>query len=492
MTPRITLVPGTPDDDNREYLPEAIKGSDMVVNENGNNSQPYPERLVEHTGVVCDDVEDTWYTYVPASYDGSVDVPLVVSMHGGLMTGWGQAIYTSWTLLAEREGFICLFPNAHERRFWLIDVADSQVEASTKVADNGVYLNPPAASADDNHDLSMVRGLIRRLQSEYKIDAGRIFMQGMSMGNLMTGQFARFYGDILAGAAGSGGPTSPEVLFDEHGRVVNQAGPLAIWQTRLDLDAVPPHYGQPVEVVVPRNREYWAEVNGVKGLPQIALDGESNFAFYEGEHAPLVFRDVRNRDHGQTFDDAEIVWDYLFSGVRRDADGSIVVSEPLAPRTGDAFAISVAAGRSRAWVNNEVVELGGTCFRHDKLKYHGLDGDSAVRGSYLYVPVEFIARALGGAAEQAPDGTVATLTLPGGRTVEVARGVIGAVVDGRIRSMYAEAITRDGQMYLSLQWLCEDVLNLRATSYGDVLYVTDHHALLGKNMSELIDALLAQ
>ena len=42
------LLPGTPDDDNRDYLPERIKGSDIVVNENGNNSQPYPEKLTEY------------------------------------------------------------------------------------------------------------------------------------------------------------------------------------------------------------------------------------------------------------------------------------------------------------------------------------------------------------------------------------------------------------------------------------------------------------
>ena len=39
------LLPGTPDDDNRDYLPESIYHSDIVVNENGNNSQPYPPRL---------------------------------------------------------------------------------------------------------------------------------------------------------------------------------------------------------------------------------------------------------------------------------------------------------------------------------------------------------------------------------------------------------------------------------------------------------------
>ena len=54
MTGKMILRPGTPDDDNREYLPEKIKGSDIVVNENGNNSQPYPERLKECHGVIAD------------------------------------------------------------------------------------------------------------------------------------------------------------------------------------------------------------------------------------------------------------------------------------------------------------------------------------------------------------------------------------------------------------------------------------------------------
>ena len=69
MEYKVHLRAGTPDDDNRTYLPEAIKGSDMVVNENGNNSQPYPERLKECRGILADGLEDVWYEYVPASYD---------------------------------------------------------------------------------------------------------------------------------------------------------------------------------------------------------------------------------------------------------------------------------------------------------------------------------------------------------------------------------------------------------------------------------------
>ena len=61
MEYKIKLLPGEPNDENRDYLPEAIKGSLMVVNENGNNSQVYPARLQEYNGVIAPDgLEDVW------------------------------------------------------------------------------------------------------------------------------------------------------------------------------------------------------------------------------------------------------------------------------------------------------------------------------------------------------------------------------------------------------------------------------------------------
>jgi len=486
----IILKPGTPDDDNREYLPEHLKDSDVVVNENGNNSQPYPDRLEEHTGEVLEGAgEDTWYTYVPASYDGSRPVPLVISMHGGYMTGWGQAVYTAWTLLAEREGFIVLFPNAHLRRFWTIDIPADAIDAATAVQANGIYLNRPPADAAENVDNRLVLALIERLAGEYAIDRSRIFMQGMSMGNAMTGQFSRHLGSVLAGAAGSGGPTALDLLFDAQGERINAGGPLAIFQTRLERDGVPPHYGAEVGTVVTRNREYWTGLNGVTGTPQIAIIGEDNLAFFEGESAPVVFRDVKNRDHGQTLDDAEFVWSYLFSGVRREADGSIAVSEPRRARQGDALGIAVAEGSTRAWVGQRVVDLGGRAFTWRKLKYHGLEGAAEVRGEYLYVPLSFIADALGAVAQNA-DG-VGSLQWPQGPTIEFARGSIVALVDGEVRSMLAEAVERDGQLYVSLEWVAQHVLGLRASQCEGVLYVTDHHAELSRNMALLIADLLA-
>ena len=62
---KINLLPGIPDDDNRDYLPEYLKDSEIVVNENGNNSQVYPKRLEEKKGALVDEFVDTWYQYVP-------------------------------------------------------------------------------------------------------------------------------------------------------------------------------------------------------------------------------------------------------------------------------------------------------------------------------------------------------------------------------------------------------------------------------------------
>jgi poly(3-hydroxybutyrate) depolymerase len=487
--PPISLQPGTPDNDNREYLPESLKGSDIVVNENGNNSQPYPARLQEHKSILVDGEEDTWYLYVPESYRADFPTPLVISMHGGLMTGWGQAVYTSWTMIAEREGFLVLFPNAHLRRLWLIDIPDARIEEATAVREDGFYLNRPPKTPDDNHDMRMVLALIDRLVASHNVDPERIYMQGMSLGDGMTDQFTRYFGDRLAGAAGSGGPTAPGLLTDEQGEKVNRGGPVPIWQTRLELDYVPPHYGVPVHEAVTGHREYWIAINGTNSTPSISIHGVDNLAFYEGGAAPVVFRDVKNRDHGQTLDDAELVWSYLFSGTRRLSDGRIEMTSSRRTRRGDATSIAIADGSTTAWLDQEVVDLGGTAFVWHKLKYHGLEGQAESRGAYLYAPVGFIARALHAQLVQT-DGR-ARLTWPDGLVLEVARGSIAAIVNGDVAAMVAEAVDRDGQLYLPMEWVARDLRGLHASSCGEVLYITDHHAELSRNMALIIADLLS-
>lgn len=488
MKNRVLLRPGTPNDDNRTYLPEEIKGSDMVVNENGNNSQPYPARLVECTGVLTGDgLRDRWYEYVPAAYDGKAKVPLVVGNHGGLMTGWGHAVYTSWTMLADREGFICVFPDAHQARIWQVEGMFND-HAPDFLA--GADLAKVPEDYRENHDLNFLKALIEAMQEKYEIDEGRIFMQGMSAGNLMTAQFCRYYGGILAGAAGSGGPTQLDMLFTDEGKIKNVAGHLPVWQARPETNGTPP--GRPYsEMVLNRfNRFYWMELNGCEKTPQISIVGEHNFAFYTGTKSDVVYHDIKNRDHGQTLDEAFLYWDYFFSGLRRMPDGSIEKTATPLPRTGDAYAFAFTGGADKAWFGNRVVPMRAPAVKWRKLKYHGLNGGQKVRGEYLCVPLSFLAWACGAQYIPGEDTLTAELRLQDGRRLQFARGSIGCVIDNDLRSMYCEALHRGGELLVSAEWFCRYLLNLQVSACGDVVYVTDHFSALSANMADVLRELL--
>jgi hypothetical protein len=80
----------------------------------------------------------------------------------------------------------------------------------------------------------------------------------------------------------------------------------------------------------------------------------------------------------------------------------------------------------------------------------------------------------------------AIVVLKDGRQLQFARGSIGCVVAGRIHSMYCEAVFRDGELYVPIEWICKRLLNQHASSCEDVLYITDHDAELSLNMAFLI------
>ncbi len=485
---QMRLFPGTPDDDNRDYLPERIKGSDIVVNENGNNSIPYPARLRECRGPLTGDGrDDLWYEYIPESYDGTKPLPLVVSLHGGMMTGWGQAIYTSWTLAAEANGFLLALPNASEDRIWQVQWG------SWDFHDGDPEPPPPGAracpeNAAEGRDVQLVLGMVEHMKRHYKVDPERVFIQGMSMGNLMTALVARNYSSIFAGAAGSGCSSFLDRLFTPDGRVKG-ADCLPVWQSRPENNDIPPEKAVSLRVNK-YNRYYWLKRNACEGLPEISIVGENNLAFYHGALADQVYLDIKNRDHGQTLDDAALIWGYLFSGCRRLADGSIVHEESLLPRKGDAFAFALAEGERWAWRQNRVVPLPTPARPWQKLKYHGLNGGTKVRGEYCMAPLRFLAEVFGAALEELEDGARARLTLPDGRRLQFARGSIGCVIDNDLRSMYCEALHRDGQLLVSVEWFCRYLFNLTVTACDGVTYVTDHFAELSENMADLLRDLL--
>jgi hypothetical protein len=320
----------------------------------------------------------------------------------------------------------------------------------------------------DNHDLNFVKALIEKMQEKYNIDPGRIFMQGMSMGHMMTDQFARYYGDILAGAAGSGASAFGSQLYEEDGSIRNWGGPVPTWISHPEKNGMDGPMGDE-KAAQDTGIAYWSKINGVSSAPQIRIVGEDNFAFFTGDKADLVFLDIKNRDHGQALDEAFYYWNYMFSGLHREPNGALVKEKTI-----------------WEWLSNSVTEMPLAPIMWQKLKYHGLDGGQIVRGEYMCVSLRFLAKAFGASYTTENGGLEAVLTLADGRVAKFSRGVIGCLVDDNMYSMYCETLHRQGELLVSIEWFCRFLFNMNVSVCDDVVYVTDHFAELSTFMAELI------
>lgn len=484
----VQIKPGTPNDANRDYLPEGILGTDMVVNENGNNSQPIPDNLMKYHEVLADGYEGTWYEYIPSTYDASRKTPLVISCHGGLMTGWGQCVYSSWVQVAEREGLIVVYPDGHCNRFWaMVTMRGRHAPQSV----GGLRIPKDVPSPEDNYDLCFLNRLIDRIEEKYNVDKTRIFMQGMSNGSGITQQFARYYGHRLAGACISAGAHNLMLYTNDQDELVNRGGP-------LDIILACPENNDLLAECLPRNsrtcREaafYWMQVNGITNrIPQIAIHGEDNFAYYTGGKANVTLLDVKNRDHGQAFDEASVCWDHVFSGSRREGD-KVIHGSTWAEHSSDRFAAAFMEGIAKVWWHNEIAELKAPPRKWQVLKYHGLDGGHIIRGEYLMVPLSFLAKLAGAEYSSRDANASVVLLLPDGRRLQFARGSIGCVIDQSVRSMLCEAIQRDGELMVSVEWFAQYILNLHVSQCNGVVYVTDHFVQLSYTMADVIRDLLS-
>jgi polyhydroxybutyrate depolymerase len=129
---------------------------------------------------------------VPKSIDLSKPAPLVVAFHGFLIDSKdAMPLYSKLNDTAARHGFILVYPNALERSWAL--TPDKMIK-----------------------DIAFFDALLARLKGEYKIDADRIYVTGMSNG----GYFAHFIGkersQVIAAVASHSGALGLQTLLGIH------------------------------------------------------------------------------------------------------------------------------------------------------------------------------------------------------------------------------------------------------------------------------------
>lgn len=110
----------------------------------------------------------TYYLYTPKSYNPDRPMPLVLVFHGSNGTGHSIADVTRFNDLAEKKGFIVVYPDGINHN-WRIRRGDFSLKED---------------------DVSFVWALIEHLKQVRNIDSHRIYATGFSKGAILTQDLA--------------------------------------------------------------------------------------------------------------------------------------------------------------------------------------------------------------------------------------------------------------------------------------------------------------
>jgi len=124
----------------------------------------------------------------PPASAASLRVPLVVDLHGFTSDGDQQRGISGWDAIAQAEGFLVAWP----------DGLDNSWNAVTCCGDS---------VTNDVDDVGFIRAMVAAIQAEANVDAGRIYVTGLSNGGAMTHRLACEASDLFAAAAPMAYPT---------------------------------------------------------------------------------------------------------------------------------------------------------------------------------------------------------------------------------------------------------------------------------------------
>lgn len=465
-------------------------------NSTGSNTHVPPHDLVAYTKEFFPGITDSWSEYIPTTYTGENPVPLIIVNHAGGSNAEVQFDETGWAIVAEQEGLIAVYPNAIVPGLWLGD-PNAQRGPGFRNPIMDLANTPTGTVTEDTHDIAFICALIEEMKAKYNIDAGRIYMQGMSMGDIMTMQFSRVCGHLLAGAANAAGPSPEQVLFTEDGELKGYKCPVPVYQSRGELDNTAINAGYSGDLnrwdINSRNRTFWKKVNGCDVTPALAIRDFNNYAFFRGGEADLFYRDVKYRAHGQTLDDAIIAWRQLFSGTRRLPDGTIERTATIESDYADTGAAALASGSKKVLIDNKLHELSAPVLdfwlEHRGMNLATRQPESFNLRQLIYVPLDFLTLYYGVKVEL--DGHRAELTLADGRVCQIAENSIACVVDGNFRSMSRQTEWVDGQLYVPVQWFACNLFGQYATQCETSIYLSDHFGDMTLDMAQIIRETLA-
>jgi polyhydroxybutyrate depolymerase len=110
---------------------------------------------------------------VPALYDSQKPAPLVLALHGGGGTGKRMHRLTGLNTLADRHGFIAVYPDAVDKHW-----------------NDGRNLPSYRSQRENIDDVGFISALVEALSDQYAVDRNRVYVTGASNGAMMSFRLA--------------------------------------------------------------------------------------------------------------------------------------------------------------------------------------------------------------------------------------------------------------------------------------------------------------
>lgn len=454
----------------KSMIRKAGRQAVSVVNFEAMNRVPPLKGLREARGEIVPGMTNIWYEYVPACYDPGTPLPLVIQLHGGGNDGRRWADYTVWHEMAERKGLIIVYPNSPDYECWTCG----------------------------QRDIQYLYDLIQLLCKKYTVDESRIFMQGMSNGDQMTLAFTMAHPEVLAAAGYATGPSDEEVLDEDL-----PTGPLPIIQMRGETDINWKLTPETPDIYENRyhmndlNREIWQPVNGAEHcLPTLSIEGKDNFLYYPGEKAPIINWEIASMGHREPVYGAQVFWDRLYSGCRRE-NGEPVVSQPDKPITGEDNTVLIAMGSHLAYRKNGTIPFGrpvagaARMFLPAELPHFcPVKTGEMCETEVLCAPAEFFAAVFNAVITYEDAGDTCVLTFPEGRHVILRSSAVLFEDNGEFRALQKPCVLLCGTFFVPVGELCQMLFGSHVSMADDVLCISDHYAVLGRYTARVIRKLL--
>ncbi|WP_437932563.1 PHB depolymerase family esterase [Sorangium sp. So ce291] len=200
----------------------------------------------------------SYVLHVPAAYDGSKPVPLVVDFHPLGGSGPSERTGSPYPAQTDPEGVIMAFPSG------------------LSGPSGGAWNVGPCCVADTD-DVAFAKALVAQVQETACIDPKRIYAVGFSMGGGMSHYLACHAADVFAAVA----PAAFDLLQENVGDC-EPSRPITVVSFRGTSDPIVPYAGGSSSVVrgmpvtflgAKSTFEKWADINGCTGSPS-AEDGQ--------------------------------------------------------------------------------------------------------------------------------------------------------------------------------------------------------------------------